>query len=159
VHTDGRAVQQGARTIRPTAVWAGQPDTLHKLNAGVGACDPSWSPDGKRIAVTAADGLWVFAADSAVGTLAVESKVPVGEPTEYTYRAFGHAKWSPDGVLVAVLVTNGGTSWVEVFDVVSGRLFYTSPPDAYSFTWGASARELKIGALDVRLPAYRQSGR
>lgn len=156
--TDGNAIQQGPRSILPTAVWAGEAPELYKLNAGPGACDPAWSPDGRRLVVTAADGLWLFPAASSAGVLVVESKVPVGEPTEFTYRAFSHARWSPDGVLVALLVTNGGTSWVEVFDPVKGRLFYTSPPESYSFNWGATARDLKAGDLDVHLPPYPPSG-
>src|SRR2546430_16267746 len=55
--TGGRTVRQGARTIAPTAEWVGEGDVFHKLNAGVGACDPVWSPDGGRLAVTAAAGL------------------------------------------------------------------------------------------------------
>jgi hypothetical protein len=157
--TGGRPVPQGPRTITPTAVWAGDPSTFHKLNAGVGACDPAWSPDGRQIAVTAVEGLWIFPADSSVGELRVESKLPVGEPSEFTYRAFTHAKWSPDGALVALLVTNGGTTWVEVFDVASGRLFYTSPPEEHSFSWGNTARDLKVGDLDVHLPPHPPSGR
>ena len=157
--TGGRTVKQGPRTITPTAVWAGVASEFHKLNAGVGACDPAWSPNGKQLAVTAADGLWIFPAESSAGALIVESKVPVGEPTEFTYRAFAHAKWSPDGVLVALIVTNGGTSWVEVFDAQFGRLFYTSPPEAYSFSWGATARDLKVGDLNVHLPPYPSSRR
>ena len=78
----------------------------------------------------------------------------MGEPTEFTYRAFAHPKWSPDGALVALVVTNGGTSWVEVFEASTGRLFYTSPPEAYSFSWGTTARDLKVGDLDVHLPRY-----
>jgi Tol biopolymer transport system component len=152
--TGASGIKQGPRTITPTAVWAGEPSEFHKLNAGLGACDPSWSPDGKLLAVTAADGLWVFPAQSSAGTLRVESKLPLGESSEFTYRAFAHPKWSPDGALVALVVTNGGTTWVEVFEAATGRLFYTSPPEAYTFSWGNSARDLKVGDLDVRLPQH-----
>ena len=158
-HTGDPDIRQGPRTITPTAVWAGEAPEFHKLNAGVGACDPAWSPDGKRLAVTAAAGLWIFPSESAAGTLVVESKAPVGELTEFSYRAFAHPDWSPDGVLVALVVTNGGTSWVEVFDAMSGRLFYTSPPESSSFSWGPTARDLKVGDLNVRLPAFPPSGR
>ena len=157
--TGGRPIKQGPRTIAATAVWAGEAQEFHKLNAGVGACDPSWSPDGKQLAVTAADGLWIFPAESSAGALRVQAKVPVGEPTEFTYRAFAHPRWSPDGVLVALVVSNGGTSWVEVFEPLSGRLFYTSPPESYSFSWGSTPRDLKVGDLAVHLPPYPSSGR
>jgi hypothetical protein len=152
--TGGRTIQQGARRIMATAVWVGQGAEFHKLNAGLGACDPAWSPDGQAVAVTAAAGLWIFAAASSNGSLVVEARVPMGESTEFFYRAFTHPEWSPDGALVALVVSNGGTSWVEVFEASSGKLFYTSPPEMYSFNWGATARDLKVGALDVHLPPH-----
>lgn len=155
VETGGTPVQRGAQSIPATEVWAGESAHLHKLGAGLGACDPAWSPDGRRIAVTAASGLWVFPAKSPDGSLRVEAKVPMGGPTEFTYRAFSHPDWSADGALVALLVTNGGTSWVEVFEANTGRLFYTSPPETYTFSWRGGARDLKAGQLEIRLPARR----
>jgi hypothetical protein len=143
------AVQHGARKVRGTAVWAGEEGNLTRIHAGVGACDPSWSPDGRRLAVTAAEGLWVFPANSADGALRVESRLPIGS-IEFNYRAFSSPQWSPDGMLVGLVVTNLGTSWVEVFEASSGRLFYTSPPANDTFTWTA-ARELKLGTLEIRL--------
>lgn len=145
------AVQEGAKTIRGTAVWMGELSKLQRVEAGRGACDPAWSPDGRRVALTAADGLWVFSASSLEGDLRVEAKVPLGSSNEFNYRQFSQPRWSPDGVLVAVLVTNGGTSWVEVFEVSSGRLFYTSPPENYSFSWN-NARDLKLGNTEIHLP-------
>ena len=156
--TGDAEIRKGPRTIAPTAVWTGEGTAFRRLGAGAGACDPAWSPDGRRLAVTSAEGLWIFPAESAAGRLVAESKVPAGAATEFAYRAFSQAKWSPDGVLVALLVTNGGTSWVEVFDAATGRLFYTSPPQSYTFDWGATARELKVGTLDVQLPPYQRSG-
>src|SRR5262245_60752782 len=52
-------VQQGPKKVRGTAVWAGEGANLRRVRAGQGACDPAWSPDGRRLAVTAAEGLWV----------------------------------------------------------------------------------------------------
>ncbi len=144
-------VREGPRVIRGTAVWMGEPSRLQKLEAGKGACDPAWSPDGRRLAVTAADGLWLFTTSSPEGLLRVESRIPFGGSTEFNYRAFSQPRWSPDGVLVALLVSNGGTSWVEVFEMRSGRLFYTSPPEHDTFSWN-NARELKLGKTEIRLP-------
>src|SRR5687767_13597402 len=108
-------VQRGAKKIRGTAVWVGKGLNLRRISAGAGACDPSWSPDGRRLAVTAADGLWVFPANASDGSLRVESRSPLGS-IEFNYRAFSSPQWSPDGTLVGLVVTNGGTSWVEVFE-------------------------------------------
>jgi hypothetical protein len=54
-------------------------------------------------------------------------------------------------VLVGVVVSNGGTSWVEVFESATGRLFYTSPPANDSFSWSGN-RELRLGKTEVQLP-------
>jgi hypothetical protein len=148
-------VQQGARRVRSTAVWAGERSSLHRVEAGLGACDPVWSPDGRYLAVTSAEGLWVLRADSQEASLRVESRLPFGGATEFNYRAFSQPRWSADGMLVALLVTNASTSWVEVFEVGTGRLLYTSPPENYSFSWGEAGRELKMGSTEVHLPSRR----
>jgi Tol biopolymer transport system component len=144
------AVQQGSRKVRGTAVWAGEGTNLRRVRAGLGACDPAWSPDGRRLAVTASEGLWVFPSNSPEGALRVESRLPLGS-IEFNYRAFSSPRWSPDGMLLALVVSNGGTSWVEVFEANSGRLFYTSPPENDTFSWTA-ARELKLGDVEIHLP-------
>jgi hypothetical protein len=148
-------VQQGARRIRSTAVWAGERSSLHRVDAGLGACDPVWSPDGRYLAVTSAEGLWVFPAESPEGVLRVESRVPFGGSTEFNYRAFSGPRWSADGMLVGLLVTNGATSWVEVYEVVTGRLLYTSPPENDSFSWSAAGRDLKLDSAEIHLPSRR----
>jgi hypothetical protein len=85
--------------------------------------------------------------------LHVEARVPVGELTEFTYRAFSRPEWSSDGTLVALLVSNGGTTWVEAFEVRTGRLCYTSPPGISTFSWGSRARELRVGSFEIQLSA------
>jgi dipeptidyl aminopeptidase/acylaminoacyl peptidase len=150
--TGEAVVQQGAKRVRATGVWAGDRSNLRRVQAGLGACDPAWSPDGRRLAVTSAEGLWVIPTDSFEGSLRAEARLPFGGATEYNYRAFSQPRWSPDGLLLALLVTNGGTSWVEVFEAATGRLFYTSPPENYSFSWGSDGRELRLGATEIHLP-------
>ena len=153
--TGGPATRQGAKTVRATAVWAGRRSALRRVEAGAGACDPAWSPDGRRLAVTSAEGLWVLAADALEGSLRVEARPPFGETTDVTYREFAHPRWSPDGALLGLLVTNGAMSWVEVFEASTGRLFYTSPPGNDSFSWGSRGRALKLGSVEIRLPSHR----
>jgi len=149
------AVQQGPKKIRATGVWAGERSSLRRVQAGLGACDPAWSPDGRRLAVTSAEGLWVFPAQSSEGSLRVAARLPLGGTTDAYYRAFSQPRWSADGMLVGLLVANGATSWVEVFEAATGRLFYTSPPEHYSFSWGARGRDLRMGETEVHLPSRR----
>ena len=155
--TGAPATRRGPRTVRATAVWAGERSALRRVEAGAGACDPAWSPDGRRLAVTSSEGLWVLASDASEASLRVEARPPKGELADVAYRAFTQPRWSPDGALVALVVTNGAMSWVEVFDASSGRLFYTSPPGNDSFSWGSGGRALKLGAgaVEIRLPSYR----
>ena len=153
--TGAPETRKGAKTIRATAVWAGERSALRRLDAGAGACDPAWSPDGRRLAVTSAEGLWVHGAEGLEGTLRVESRPPPGDRAEITFRSFAQPRWSPDGLLLGLLVTNGSMSWVEVFEASTGRLFYTSPPGNDSFSWGGRGRVLKLGSVEIRLPMPR----
>ena len=75
-------VKRGAKKIRATGVWAGERSKLRRVSAGLGACDPAWSPDGRRLALTSAEGLWVLPAKSFEGSLRVEARLPLGEPME-----------------------------------------------------------------------------
>jgi hypothetical protein len=147
-------IQQGAQRVPATGVWAGPPDAVRRLRAGPGACDPVWSPDGRNLALTAQDGLWVFSADAVAGQRRVESRPPEGGLTEFSYRMFSAPQWSPDGRLIGLIVSNGGTSWVDVYDMFDG-LFYTSPPETYAFTWGQTPYEIRMEKLTIQLPFRR----
>ena len=153
--TGAPVILHGSKAVRATAVWAGERSTLRRLEAGMGACDPAWSPDGRRLAITSAEGLWVVAAGESEGSLRVHARPPVGDLSDLAYRAFAHPRWSPDGALVALRVTNGAMAWVEVFEASTGRLFYTSPPGNDSFSWSGPGRALKLGSTEIRLPTRR----
>lgn len=146
-------IQQGSRLITPTAVWVSDGDEPKKLDAGPAACYPTWSPDGQQLALTALDGLWIFTGDLKEGMRRVNATPPedLGKApaTEFDYRAFSHPRWSPDAALIAVLVGNGGTSWVQVFEASTGNSVYSSPPETYSFNWGADSRSLTVGQTTV----------
>lgn len=152
--TGAPPVRQGPKTVRSTGVWVGSGSHFQRVEAGIGACDPAWSPDGRRLALISGEGLWIVPAKSASGSLRVPARLPLGGPSEISYRAFSSPQWSPDGVLLGIVVTNGGATWVEVFEASTGRLFYTSPPDNDSFEW-TGPRDLKLPSTEVRLPGRR----
>ena len=85
-------------------------------------------------------------------------RLPLGESMEYTYRAFSQPQWSPDGVLVALLVTNGGTSWVEVFEASAAGSSTHLPRRTTPSAWGGDGRDLKMGDIEIHLPATMTDG-
>ena len=111
-----------------------------------------FSPDGGSIAFTAPDGLWVVA-DLAVGVAErlLESPKAEGE-SEFGYVAFMRPTWSPNGARLGYVASNGGTAWVEVVEVLDGRLRYRSATETYAFSWGADSRSLRIGGNTIRVP-------
>ena len=132
----------------------GSGSRFQRIDAGIGTCDPAWSPDGRRLAVISGEGLWVVSANASNASLRVQARLPLGGPSEFSYRAFSSPQWSPDGALLAIVVTNGGATWVEVFEASSGRLFYTSPPENDAFNW-IGPRDLKLRSTEVHLPGRR----
>jgi len=148
----GGEVVIGARKIPRTFVWVIEPDAARQLGSTPGSCDPAWSPDGTRLAVVAANGLWTYSPTLGDPRLLAETHLPRQPKDESDYTAFSKPRWSPDGARLAYLVTNGATSWVEVVDAATGRRLYRSDTDTYGFEWTTDPRVLRVGTRTVRLP-------
>ena len=148
----GLAIERAARFIPPTRVWVFDGTITRQIATDPGTCDPAWSPDGEWIAVVAPDGLWVLSADLSVTMHLVDTRHTEGPANGFDRRTLSRPLWSPDAAGLAFLVSNGGTSWVEVVDVRTGQLLYTSDPETYDFTWGADSRSLRFGSRVARFP-------
>lgn len=146
------SVRHENRALPPTGIWIGTDRQLRRLEVPPFACDPAWSPDGGSLAFTTPDGLWVLADVEAGEPRLLLAAPEPSEETEFGYVAFRRPVWSPNGARIGYLATNGGTTWVEVVEVVDGRLRFRSAEETYAFSWGADSRSLLIGGNTVLVP-------
>ena len=148
----GSDVITGARRVPRTFVWVIERDQARQLGSVPGSCDPTWSPDGSRLAAVTSNGLWTYSPTLEDPRQLAEAHLPREPKGEFDYTAFAKPRWSPDGLRIAYLVTNGATSWVEVVEVATGRPLHRSAKDTYSFEWTTDPRVIKVGLTPVRLP-------
>jgi Tol biopolymer transport system component len=113
--------------------------------------DPAWAPDGSRLAVVTLDGLWTYSPALDDARQVVATPAPARPANEFDYVALQRPRWSPDGLRIAYLATNGGTTRVEVVEVATGRKVYRSAADTYSFEWTSDPRALRVGEQTIRL--------
>ena len=148
----GPPVEQGTTFMPRTRVWVRDATAMRQIATSAGTCDPVWSPDGSFLAVVAPDGLWKLYGDLQLTSHLVDSRHSEVPANEFDYRLFAAPQWAPDGSAVAVLVSNGATGWVEVFDARTGMTLYSSEPETFEFTWESDSASLRFGSRIVRLP-------
>ncbi len=148
----GPPIEQGVRVIPRTRVWVYDGVEMRQVGTAPGTCDPTWSPDGTRVAVVAPNGLWVLSADLRK-TMHLFDTVHGDLPSEgQTRHTVTGLKWAPDASRLAFLVGTGATSWVEIVDATTGHVIHSSDPETYEFAWGTDSRSIIFGSRVVRLP-------
>ena len=148
----GPPVEQGTTFMPRTRVWVRDATAMRQIATSAGTCDPVWSPDGSFLAVVAPDGLWKLSGDLQLTSHLVDSRHSEVPANEFDHRVFAAPQWAPDGSAVAVLVSNGATGWVEVFDARTGMTLYSSEPETFEFTWESDSASLRFGSRIVRFP-------
>ena len=97
---DGRWIAHFAedKTIRVKPMTGGTPRVVAKVDGVWGHCEIAWSPDGMKLAYSAAGKLWILSLDG-------------GNPAEVETGLQGRItglSWSPDGDKLAFHATQGG---------------------------------------------------
>jgi Tol biopolymer transport system component len=111
-------------------------------------CDPSWSPDGTKIAYSSdkAGTEDIYVLDVASGTEQRVTSLPGAEVS---------SAWSRDGTRIAFQDQNGSTFTVELATGtvrrVIGPLFAPGKP-----TWSADGNTIAVGALKAYTRRYRE---
>ena len=148
----GPAIEWGGRLIPRTRVWIQDGTSIRRVATAPGTCDPAWSPDGAWVAVAAPDGVWILSGDLHVTMHLVDTRHTETPGNEFDHRTVSDPQWAPNGSRLAFLVSNGGTSWVEMIDARTGEALYNSDPETYEFAWGADSRSLRFGSRVARVP-------
>ena len=148
----GDPVKIGPRSVARTFVWVIDGELVRQLGSTPGTCDPAWSPDGSRLAVVAANGLWTYSPTLEDPRQLVEARTPEKPADEHDYATLSKPKWSPDGRRIAFLINDEGTGWVEAVDSTTGRRLFKSDTEVYSFEWTSDPRALRISNRTFRMP-------
>jgi Tol biopolymer transport system component len=117
----GKTTKVGARIIKHTYVYVVEREIIRQLGSSPGACDPAFSPDGSRLAVVTANGLWLYTPRLEDARELAATRLPETPTNEFDYTAFSKPRWSSDGLRIAFVVGNSGTAWVQVVDVKTTR--------------------------------------
>ena len=137
----------GSRQLFTLPLRGGYPSQLTASEKPV--ADPQWSPDGRRLAFTREDEVWVVETDG--GRLTKVTGHPAGT---------SHPRWSPDGRSLAFLSRRRGWSQVWLIDAPIPRRGRPAsdpkPPEAHplteagidvqSFTWSPDGSRIAVVA-------------
>ncbi len=110
-----------------------------RLTATLDDChEPMWSPDGKRIAYTSDDALWVMNADGTSARRLTEHPSGNSEP-----------RWSPDGKRIAFYSRRRGWEHIWLIDANGGapKQILKGEFDADDLAWSPDSNQLAFCAI------------
>ena len=131
-------MRRNGRRLPPTTIFVIDGEVIRKILTGLGGCDPAWSRDGKRLAYTAPDGLWIITIADDSGVRLVDTTLAGDD-----YTIIGQPKWSPDSAHIAFILSGQRKPRAQVVTTNDGTVVFTSAGRASEIEW-TDARTLTV---------------
>lgn len=107
---------------------------------------PSWSPDGKKIAYSNKEGIWVISIDNLYSKQLIETKYPNEVEANVEIDIGYHPKWSPDGKKIAFKNILNKEVAISIIDADGKNRRWIQGGNGTDFDWSPDSSKIVIAS-------------